>query len=618
MLLVMMLIISVVVVATSAIFTGLLVQYRTQDLIESADVRLLAAVELTREVLGPDYHDHINDETSVSKERFRQIVARNDDLCRRLNPQYLWSVLLVKDRLVFTSATHSDLNDPNSHCASFFETHRDPEAFAPAMQQELKPSYSSFKNEWGEGRQILIPRKDARGRTYIFGASVQLTELNVMVLRTALISIGIGLAVICGAILIALMLSRSFIAPITSLTEAADRMATGNLDVPLPLFRTSELQSLSKSLDKMRLELKTQLTLLRASKARLSKSQEIAHLGSWELDHTTNRLIWSDETYRIFGLQTQKFTVTYGAFLQAVHPDDRAAVDEAYCASVRQGLGSYEIKHRVIRKSTGEMRYVQEKCEHIKDASGKIVLSVGMVHDITERNKAEDELKAKNDELMHFNYAVSHDLKSPLVTIKTFLGYLEQDMEKADQEHVAQDLGFIHTAADKMNALLEELLDLSRIGRVVKPPVEAPLHDIVQETLALVAGRIDKSGARITVTKNPVMLYGDRVRLVELFQNLVDNAAKFMGDQSEPLIEIGAKTKDGETVCFVRDNGMGINPRYQDKLFGLFEKLNPEMEGTGMGLALVKRIVEVHGGTIRVESEGLGKGACFWFTLPGK
>jgi PAS domain S-box-containing protein len=238
--------------------------------------------------------------------------------------------------------------------------------------------------------------------------------------------------------------------------------------------------------------------------------------------------------------------------------------------------------------------------------------------DITALKRAEEELQAKNAELTNFNYTVSHDLKSPLVTIKTFLGYLEKDMAKADAEHVVQDLGYIHGAAEKMNALLEELLDLSRIGRVINPPVEVPLKEIVEEALDLAAGRLAGRGAQVVVEQEPLLIYGDRPRLVEVFQNLVDNAVKFMGGQPEPLIEIGAETKNGEITCFVRDNGMGIDPRQKINLFGFFARLNPGIEGTGLGLALVKRIVEMHGGRIWAESEGPGKGACFWFSLPGK
>jgi len=128
---------------------------------------------------------------------------------------------------------------------------------------------------------------------------------------------------------------------------------------------------------------------LRESERRYQRSQEIAHLGSWELDVSANRLTWSDEVYRIFGLEPREFGATYEAFLAAVHPEDRRAVDEAYSGSLREGIDSYEIEHRIVRRGTGEVRTVHEKCEHFRDASGRIVRSVGMVHDITERKRSE-------------------------------------------------------------------------------------------------------------------------------------------------------------------------------------------------------------------------------------
>ncbi|HEY3377948.1 MAG TPA: PAS domain S-box protein [Armatimonadota bacterium] len=131
---------------------------------------------------------------------------------------------------------------------------------------------------------------------------------------------------------------------------------------------------------------------LRESEDRLTRAQAIAHLGSWELDLVQNTLTWSDEVYRIFGLYPQQFGATYQAFLAAVHPDDRAAVDDAYTASLREGRDSYEIEHRVLREATSEVRYVHEKCEHVRDASGRIVRSLGMVHDITDRKQSERKL----------------------------------------------------------------------------------------------------------------------------------------------------------------------------------------------------------------------------------
>lgn len=132
---------------------------------------------------------------------------------------------------------------------------------------------------------------------------------------------------------------------------------------------------------------------LRESEQRLKRAQEIAHLGSWELDLVKNQLTWSDEVYRIFGLQPQEFGATYEAFLEAVHPQDRAAVDAAYSGSIAAGKDSYEIEHRVMRRSSGEIRIVHEKCEHFRDQDGQIIRSVGMVHDITERKEAEEALQ---------------------------------------------------------------------------------------------------------------------------------------------------------------------------------------------------------------------------------
>jgi PAS domain S-box-containing protein len=235
--------------------------------------------------------------------------------------------------------------------------------------------------------------------------------------------------------------------------------------------------------------------------------------------------------------------------------------------------------------------------------------------DITERKVKEAELQQKNEEMSRFAYTVSHDLKSPLVTIKTFLGYLEKDCKKQDAVNMEKDMAFIRNAADKMGLLLEELLELSRVGRHTRPSEELPLQEITREALDLVAGQLAQRKVQVKVTPAPLWITGDRVRLVELFQNLVDNAVKFMGDQPDPQIEIGVDEQLEPPVIFVRDNGMGIDPKHATRIFGLFEKLDSSTAGTGMGLALVKRIVEVHGGKIWMESLGAGQGSTFRIIL---
>lgn len=228
-----------------------------------------------------------------------------------------------------------------------------------------------------------------------------------------------------------------------------------------------------------------------------------------------------------------------------------------------------------------------------------------------------NELENKNAELERFTYTVSHDLKSPLITIRGFLGYLEQDAIEGNFERLKNDIERISNAAGKMGRLLDDLLELSRIGRLMNEPEEVPFKTVIREALSLVEGQLKDGNIKVKVGSKFPKVYVDRVRLVEVIQNLVDNAAKFVKDQPNPEIEIGVRNQGKGQIFYVKDNGIGIDPQYHEKIFGLFDKLDPDSEGTGVGLSLVKRIVEVHGGRIWVESEA-GKGATFCFTLADK
>jgi PAS domain S-box-containing protein len=241
-----------------------------------------------------------------------------------------------------------------------------------------------------------------------------------------------------------------------------------------------------------------------------------------------------------------------------------------------------------------------------------------IARDVTERQRQEDELKDKNNELERFTYTVSHDLKSPLITIKGFAGALLSDLAASRTDRLADDLKRIIAATDKMSELLNGLLELSRIGRSLNPPTDVSMSKLAEEVLALLAGPIQLRQAKVTVQPGLPDAYGDAQRLQEIVQNLVENALKFSAAGRAPEIKIGFKTVAGQTAYFVRDHGQGIDVRFHETVFGLFNKLDPRSDGTGLGLALVRRIVEFHGGSVWVESAGPGLGATFYFTLPAR
>ena len=275
-------------------------------------------------------------------------------------------------------------------------------------------------------------------------------------------------------------------------------------------------------------------------------------------------------------------------------------------------LGGYQIGQFSERHAQLAVTYASQVAIALENAR----LFSDLQSELSARKQLISELESKNAELERFTYTVSHDLKSPLFTIRGFLGYLEQDALSGDHVRLKSDVQRITDATDKMQRLLNELLELSRVGRLRNEYTSFPFGELAREASELVQGRIMARGISLSIEPYLPVVYGDRPRLTEVLQNLLDNAAKFMGDQAQPHIEIGCDSvKDGRLIFYVRDNGMGIAAEHFERVFGLFNKLDPKTDGTGIGLAVVRRIVEVHGGRIWVESEA-GKGTTFYFTLP--
>jgi PAS domain S-box-containing protein len=361
---------------------------------------------------------------------------------------------------------------------------------------------------------------------------------------------------------------------------------------------------------------------LSEEKYRLISRVTSDYLFSTRLDEEGNmRLDWVAGAFESMTGYTFEEYLANGGWLAHLHPDDVWIDDQAL---VKLKANQQTIHELRTYKKSGEIQWVRVYASPVWDDSlNSLTAIVGAVQDITDRKQMEqeretliNELERKNSELERFTYTVSHDLKSPLVTITGFLGFLEKDALSGDWNRAKGSIDRISGAARKMQALLNDLLELSRVGRIINPPQDVRFDEIVHEAIDHVRGQLDEINAIVEIQRDLPIVHGDRVRLVEVVQNLVENAVKYAKPGGRLRIQIGT---DGEKnrvhTFYIRDNGIGIEPQYYERIFGLFNKLDNQSEGTGIGLSLVKRIVEVHNGRIWVESEK-GKGATFYFTLP--
>jgi PAS domain S-box-containing protein len=272
---------------------------------------------------------------------------------------------------------------------------------------------------------------------------------------------------------------------------------------------------------------------------------------------------------------------------------------------------------------TRERRLIDWSNTALLDAAGEVEFVIATGIDITrrheievEREKLVRELTARNAEMENFVYTISHDLKSPLITISGFSSLLEKDLQQGDQAMVRDSLGEIRKAASQMQDLIEDLLQQSRSGHLMGEPEELDLEPFLQHVVQRFDLKREQSQASISIAPHLPIIRVDKTRFAQVYQNLIDNALKYRRPDVAPVIELGGFINEaGELRLYVRDNGRGIKPAYLQRIFGLFQRADTSVEGTGVGLAIAKRIVEVHGGDMWAESQE-GRGSTFWISLP--
>lgn len=359
---------------------------------------------------------------------------------------------------------------------------------------------------------------------------------------------------------------------------------------------------------------------LRESRAHLQFTLESAKFGDWDLnllDDTSRRSLRHDEC---FGYNEPIADWGFEKFIQAVHPEDRERVERDF-RKATSNLEPWDFECR-IHWPDGSLHWITARGS-VYRREGKALRLHGIVEEITERKEAEEklrrfaeELQRSNQELEHFAYVASHDLQEPLRTVGSFAQLIERRYKGKLDDDADEFINYIVDGASRMQRLINDLLTYSRVGTRGRTFQRVDTQQVLSKVIQDIDSLIQGSGAVITHDEMP-MVSADEVQLRQLLQNLIGNGVKFRKPGEAPAIHVAAKQVNGEWEFRVRDNGIGIEPQYFERVFVIFQRLHGrnEYEGTGIGLAVCKKIVERHGGRIWVESEP-GAGATFCFTLP--
>ncbi len=358
---------------------------------------------------------------------------------------------------------------------------------------------------------------------------------------------------------------------------------------------------------------------LKQSEQRLREAQKIAGMGFWDWNIVSNDLYWSEEIYRIFGLRNAEFGATFEAFLESVHPDDRAWVQDSVTAAVEDGA-EYSIDHRIVRPD-GETRYVHEVGSVTRDENGKPVRMVGTVIDITTSKRADEARKVAEERARYAEElaalgtllaGLAHDVGTP---VNVILGYAQMMQRSLPEGKDRERSRVIAEQANRVANLIQTLMNVAHPSERIHVPV--CIESCLDAALDFVKEKLARRGIEVVRRMDPSPeVQGDPDRLQQVFLNLFMNAADAMPKGG--VLEVGvAPTDAGEVEISVRDSGVGICEENLARIFGPFFTTKPRGEGTGLGLLVTRRIVVEHGGTIDATSE-VGAGTRFLIRLPGR
>ncbi len=436
---------------------------------------------------------------------------------------------------------------------------------------------------------------------------------------------------------LALYLTRSITRPVIELKKAASRIGEGDLDTAIEIDSNDEFGELADSINAMTGDLKevtasrdelnkeieerkSAIDALQKSETLLREIQRLTKVGGWEYDIEKMKIIWTDEVYRIYALNPETYDPNNISMdISFYKGEAQDTINQAFNNAVERGE-PYDLE-LPFKTADGKSLWVRTNAQ-VEFRDGKPVRVFGNIMDITERKQAElklqttlNELSRSNAELESFAYIASHDLKEPLRTISGFTDLLAKRYKGTLDKNADEFIGIILDGTDRMGQLIDDLLYYSRITTAKKEFVPVDFNSVLKGVLSSLSSIIEKNNAEISIDKLPSVT-ADDIQIEQLFQNLIMNATKFRREETLH-IKVSAVKEQGEWLFSVRDNGIGIEEEDRGRIFDMFQRLHGrgDYPGTGMGLAICKKIIENHGGRIWVESEA-GKGSTFYFTIP--
>jgi signal transduction histidine kinase len=500
------------------------------------------------------------------------------------------------------------------------------------MGQEKHPLGGNFQYQ-EDDRDYLASVSQVPQTLWTAIVTVPADEAFAPVARVrALFGAGAVMTVILAMTIVFLTL-RKALDPLSQLVRDARRIADGHYVLEKRASSYKEIDDLVNDFQRMAGVIQSREEALQESERRLSEAQKMAQLGHWIWDVRTGNVEWSEEVFKIFHLDPKDFTPHIDSILALSpwpedHERDRELIRKAMETNEK---GAYEQRFLRPDRSIG---YYHSTFQGKYDDRGNLISIVGTVQDITERKRADEEIKrlnadlegrvrertaqleASNKELESFAYSVSHDLRAPLRAMDGFSAALFSGYPDKLDEQGRHYLNRIQAASQRMGQLINDLLNLSRVTRGEFITRQVDLSALAREVAAELQARDPKRKAEFAIDPQ-IVVHGDVHLLRIVLENLLSNAWKFTAPRPQARIEVGMAEQAGERIYFVRDNGVGFDMTYADKLFTPFQRLHGmrEFPGTGIGLATVQRIITRHGGRVWPEA-AVDQGATFFFTLP--